>query len=798
MIRQGIFWGAALLCLVTAVQADDLYRVTMKNKQDAAVLRSTGVDGLVRLSDGFLVLADSYAVSRLTLTGLLAKLIMPAVGRDELGLEIEHGNQVAERTAISDEQEGIRVVRIPKGPLRAGPSEPAVMMLADEHVAIEFLESRYTAEAMLARLGQLSIPLEDLISRVSRDSLEFCERMLATFNPRYPGMETNDQARDWLASKLTAYGVDSVSIDSFGVKCKYGTPPGYNVVGYKFGSRYPDHVIVVGAHRDAPEVLTGGQISPAADDNGSGTVAVLEIARVLSSVETDMTIAFALFDAEEQGLFGAKHYATAARRRGDSIVYMLNLDMIGDVNNTSAARIYHGQQTGCADLWIRLADSLLYLTCQKQGQRIADHFSFDQAGYEANFSQEYNFSTVYHTIDDDTLHISWDYLTIMTQASLAAVYAVNATAWPSPTLAFRFPYGLPINLSPTKSTSFAVSITSVSGGVRVTGSEKLCYSIEGGEWVAVPLVPVSPDIFRAIIPNIACGSRIRYYVKADEASAGTVADTDTANGHFAVAASSVQMVFADDFETDKGWISVGTDSKSNWERGIPSGCGFVNEALLDYDRSGQCYQTGNGWYQTSPTLVRDRIELTSPAIDLVGKEAIVRFAVWYTNHAPYYDHYNYYVNHADTFRVFVSNGASDWVEMLQIGPAWHADGGWYTYSFRVQDSVLPRADTRLKFYTEDQGAYSLVDAALDAFQVIAYDCIPQLSCCSGPAGNVNMIGTIDLADLSSLVSYLTGGGYALPCTDAANVNGFGIVDLSDLSALVSYLTGGGYVLPNCP
>jgi len=75
---------------------------------------------------------------------------------------------------------------------------------------------------------------------------------------------------------------------------------------------------------------------------------------------------------------------------------------------------------------------------------------------------------------------------------------------------------------------------------------------------------------------------------------------------------------------------------------------------------------------------------------------------------------------------------------------------------------------------------------------------PEASCCSGTTGNVNMTGIVDLSDLSALVSYLTGGGYVLPCQPEANVNAVGIVDLSDLSALVSYLTGGGYVLPNCP
>jgi len=71
------------------------------------------------------------------------------------------------------------------------------------------------------------------------------------------------------------------------------------------------------------------------------------------------------------------------------------------------------------------------------------------------------------------------------------------------------------------------------------------------------------------------------------------------------------------------------------------------------------------------------------------------------------------------------------------------------------------------------------------------------SCCQGVTGNVNTLGIVDLSDLSALVSYLTGGGYVLPCPAEANVNNLGIVDLSDLSALVSYLTGGGYVLPNC-
>lgn len=61
-----------------------------------------------------------------------------------------------------------------------------------------------------------------------------------------------------------------------------------------------------------------------------------------------------------------------------------------------------------------------------------------------------------------------------------------------------------------------------------------------------------------------------------------------------------------------------------------------------------------------------------------------------------------------------------------------------------------------------------------------------------------MADIVDLDHFSALVSYLTGGGYVLPCAVEANINATSIVDLSDLSAFVSYLTGGGYALSNCP
>lgn len=108
-------------------------------------------------------------------------------------------------------------------------------------------------------------------------------------------------------------------------------------------------------------------------------------------------------------------------------------------------------------------------------------------------------------------------------------------------------------------------------------------------------------------------------------------------------------------------------------------------------------------------------------------------------------------------------------------------------SFRdsIRYSWLPLPDVQRAYFTKPDSVYRLVIRM-------------PFECCHDKAGNVNMTGIVDLADLSSLVSYLTGAGYVFPCNNAANVNGFGIVDLADLSSLVSFLTGGGFHLVNCP
>ncbi|MCH2181864.1 MAG: M20/M25/M40 family metallo-hydrolase [Mariniblastus sp.] len=105
-----------------------------------------------------------------------------------------------------------------------------------------------------------------------------------------------------------------------------------NVVGLLEGSdpKLKDEYVVIGAHLDHLGTR-GGSIYPGADDNGSGSTAVLSIARALSlnPVKPKRSILFIWFTAEEVGLIGSKYYTDHPILPVDKMTCMFNIDMVG-------------------------------------------------------------------------------------------------------------------------------------------------------------------------------------------------------------------------------------------------------------------------------------------------------------------------------------------------------------------------------------------------------------------------------------------------------------------------------------
>jgi len=92
-----------------------------------------------------------------------------------------------------------------------------------------------------------------------------------------------------------------------------------------------ERLLVVGGHYDsrASRAMDATSDAPGANDDGSGTAVVLELARVLAPYHFDATVVFIAFVGEEQGLYGAKHWSEQARRNGWNIEAMLNNDIVG-------------------------------------------------------------------------------------------------------------------------------------------------------------------------------------------------------------------------------------------------------------------------------------------------------------------------------------------------------------------------------------------------------------------------------------------------------------------------------------
>jgi hypothetical protein len=163
--------------------------------------------------------------------------------------------------------------------------------------------------------------IEDMTATVSSNSIDAAVLRLQEFGTRWALHDSCRAASHWIASRFAAFGMDTVRFHRF--SDRYSD----NVVAVKTGKSEPDKVVIIGGHYDS--VSNNAYIAPGADDNGSGTAVLLECARVLGGYQFDRTIRFVAFSAEEQGLKGSESYAAEAAARGDDIVAMINVDMVG-------------------------------------------------------------------------------------------------------------------------------------------------------------------------------------------------------------------------------------------------------------------------------------------------------------------------------------------------------------------------------------------------------------------------------------------------------------------------------------
>jgi hypothetical protein len=237
-----------------------------------------------------------------------------------------------------------------------------------------------------------------IVGRVSRDSVLAFVRRLQDFGNRYAPGESCKAAAQWIAAEFRDYGCDTVIFQD------HDADYAPNVVGVRYGTLGQRQTYaVIDGHFDAVPW------TPGADDNASGTVSAIEACRVTQGFQFRHDLRFIAFSAEEEGL-GSPYYAGQARDRGDSILGVLNFDMIGYANYAPEDLDVIGKISDPAcepfcDWFIAVADTYTTLFCNKRmmtDMPYSDHASFWNKGYIALCGSEdfWPPNPFYHTPGD--------------------------------------------------------------------------------------------------------------------------------------------------------------------------------------------------------------------------------------------------------------------------------------------------------------------------------------------------------------------------------------------------------------
>lgn len=351
-----------------------------------------------------------------------------------------------------------------------------------------------------------------LTRQLAGDTTVTINGITTTIQSRHYLNPSNEKAADFIFDKFAEYGY-SPEIHNF------SGSRGENVIATKTGTRYPEKEFIICGHYDN---MPSGSTAPGADDNASGTVAVLEAARILSAFDFDYTIRFAAWDEEEIGLVGSYAYAQSAYEQGHDIVGVLNLDMIAwDSDNDFVYTIATNDlsQTFTNDY---IATSQLYqpqFVHNFYYTEASDHASFWNFGYPAMLAIEdwYDFNDYYHTPGDDIPILNMDYYVAFVRNGIANL---AAQAWNQRMTFLHDPL-----LSGNSTEGRETMLTVISSHPVATGeyAPRLYYSADNANFSFVLPFETSGNTFSFQIPGFETGTEVSYYFAAQDSLARIVA-----------------------------------------------------------------------------------------------------------------------------------------------------------------------------------------------------------------------------------------------------------------------------------
>jgi hypothetical protein len=200
-----------------------------------------------------------------------------------------------------------------------------------------------------------------------------------------------------------------------------------NVVAEQRGWYRPDEIYLITAHLDD---MPSGPVAPGADDNASGSIAVLVAADLLSSFDCGYTLRYVLFTGEEQGLRGSAAYAADVDAAGENVRAVLNLDMIAYDSDIYPIVELHYRSTvpgseNIAEVFTQVVaayelDLMPEILRDSWLGNYSDNRSFWEVGYPAILTiEDYeDFTPYYHRTTDRLATLNLDYFTALVRAGV--------------------------------------------------------------------------------------------------------------------------------------------------------------------------------------------------------------------------------------------------------------------------------------------------------------------------------------------------------------------------------------------
>lgn len=340
-----------------------------------------------------------------------------------------------------------------------------------------------------------------------------------TITSRHKNSQGNIIAADYIKEKLEYYGLTAETQEF--------SSTGKNVYGIKTGTEFPDEIYMICAHYDD---MPSSGAAPGADDNASGTAAVLEAARVLQNTETPYTMIFALWDEEEQGLVGSDYYAETAADNNMDIKGVINLDMIAWEDNGDNLVKIHARDVGASlDIADKMVECIskydinLTYGINNPGITASDHASFWSQGYGAVLlieDDDDDFNNYYHTSNDLMVHFDNEFFTNCTKLALAtfSTFALNLDI-----IIEHTPVVAIDNSNDIEVSAGIVSFLEIASGDY---APRLYYQVDDGNGFGnfdfVTGEAAGNGNYNFVIPGQPLGVVVQYYIAAQDAEGNMV------------------------------------------------------------------------------------------------------------------------------------------------------------------------------------------------------------------------------------------------------------------------------------